>query len=143
MGITVSPRDITFSFPGSCNSDCCNLREVASKRYYINTGGEVETYKRRKAREDTSKAFERSLSYLNKTLERKVISFKGDPEEFQDKADHVLKSIYNTKEINVAHLEAINDLMLDYLAERSPRSVRFDVREPSDDSLRDNKCLML
>ena len=145
MGIYIAPKahDIVFTFNDSCNccttSRCCKP-DVEPKAVYINTGGGVESFKGRKAREDTSKAFERSLAHLNQTLDRKVIGFKGNPGEFQERSDHVLKSIYNTKQINVAHLEAINEIMLDYVAERSPS---LEVREISSEVVKTGSCVIL
>ena len=138
MALSVNPQahDIVFTFNDSCN--CC-FPSKEPKKLYINTSGEVESFKSRKALNDTSKAFQRSLAHLHQTLDHKVTTFKGDPSEFQYKTEHIIQSIYNTQEINSAHLEAINNVMLDYIAERSPS---LDVRNVSPD-LNQSKCEIL
>ena len=114
MAVTVAPRDIVFTFPNSCNSVCCRS---AGERLYINSNGVLESYKQRKAREDVEKAFNRSISHLNETLERRVVSFNGNAEVFQRKVVNILESIHALKEITFNHVEAINDLMVEYFEE--------------------------
>ena len=136
----VTTRDITFSFNDSCNcwSRCCRTSEP--KRIYVNSTGTLETYKERKARHDIERAFERSLAHLNATMERKIESFQGNPEEFQQHIASILESIYSLKEINLNHIEAINDLMLQHMHERSPRLERIETKEVEPES---SKCIIL
>ena len=142
MAVTVQPRDVTFSFPNSCNSRCCQPSEV--RELYVNSEGHLEGYKARKAVQGIDEAFNRSLSHLNATLERKVTSFQGNPEEFQVRVSGILESIYALKEVNDRHIEVINELMVEYLREKSPKSVRFEVRDPSENELEPSKwCLIL
>jgi len=136
----VTTRDVVFSFNDSCNcwSRCCHPSE--DKRIYVNSAGVLETYKENKARHDTERAFERSISHLNATMERKITSFQGNPEEFQQKVSSILESIYSLKEINLNHIEAINDLMLQHMHERSPRLERIETKEVEPES---NRCAIL
>lgn len=141
MSLSITPRDITFEFPNSCNSKCCAPQP--SRIIYINSSGQLETYKHRKARNDTSKAFERSLSHLNLTLERKVTSFQGDPLEFQMRIGSIIESINALETVNLNHIEAINQIMLRYLAERSPKSDKLELEEPTKEPLENNQCVIL
>lgn len=118
--ISVNPqaRDIVFDFRDSCNC-CTSCKPGSPQAYYVNSQGQLEPYKLRKAMHDTSQAFTRALSHLNATLERRVISFDGDPSVFQRKAESILASIHAIQSISPSHIAALNDLMLEYFHEKA------------------------
>jgi len=142
LSVTPTARDITFTFPNSCNSKCCIPSEPT---LYVNSQGQLETYKQRKARHNTEAAFNRSISHLNATLERRVTSFQGDPTEFQGRAGSILESIYALKTVNGSHIEALNELMIDYFNATPPKQVRFDIVELEEKPLEPeiSRCLIL
>lgn len=151
--VSVSPqaRDITFDFRDSCNC-CTSCKPRKPQAYYVNSQGQLEPYSTRKARYNTTQAFNRAISNLNVTLERRVISFDGDPSVFQRKADAILASIYSLQTISPSHIEAINALMLEYFQEKANgvRHVAFEdelitqgmlIEEPN--PVEPSRCLIL
>ena len=125
--VAISPqaRDITFTFRDSFN--CCRSCRTPEDQLYVNSQGQIEPYKVRKANGTPGQSFERAMKHLNETMERKVVKFDGDPDVFARKVDRVFQSINALKEINRSHIEAINALMLVYLQEESPRThVQFE-----------------
>ena len=137
MTLSIKPtaRDLVFSFKDSCNccnySACCKPNPPSQQRVYITSIGFVERYSSVKVFFSTNgktKAFERSISHLNISLDKKVTSFNGITEEFAVRIDGILKSIHHTKEVNLAHVEGINDSMLEYYAEKSPKPVTHGYR---------------
>ena len=128
LQISPQARDITFSFADSFN--CCRSCRTPDDRMYVNSQGQLERYKVHKANGSPEQAFERAISHLNLTMERKIVSFQGDPDIFARKVDRVFQSINALKEINRSHIEAINSLMLEYLQEKQEgiKHVKFKDR---------------
>jgi len=125
--LQISPQahDIIFTFNDSFN--CCRSCRTPDDPLYINSQGKVEPYKVRKANGEPEQAFQRAFAHLTTTLERKIAKFNGDPDVFSRKVDRVFQSINSLKEINLVHIEKINELMLGYLQEESPKAhVRFE-----------------
>jgi len=122
-------HDIIFTFNDSCNcpSLCCKPR--ISEEVYINSNGVLETFKERKAREDIENAFARSVMHLQETLERNVAIFNGDPKVFQFRIHKILESINLLKIINLNHIEAINELLLQYMQEKIPETAILKIEE--------------
>jgi len=149
--VAISPRarDITFAFRDSFN--CCRSCRTPEDQLYVNSQGQIEPYKVRKANGTPGQSFERAMKHLNETMERKVVNFDGDPDVFARKVDRIFQSIDSLQEINRSHIERINILMLEYLQEESPRAhVRFEdqivhpamlIEEPRPPE--DSKCLIL
>ena len=133
LQISPQARDITFSFRDSFN--CCRSCRTPDDRYYINSRGQLERYKVRKANGSPEQAFERAMKHLNATMERKLETFDGDPDIFARKVDRVFQSINALQELNRSHVEAINSLMLEYFHEQQEgiKHVRFEdkVKPPS------------
>jgi len=151
--ISVNPqaRDIVFRFQDSCNC-CTSCKPARSPRLYVGSDGRIEPFSSRKARRNTEEAFNRAISHLNATLERRVSTFHGDIVIFQRKAESILASIYALQTINLSHIEALNDLMIRYAQEVAlgERHVLFDdevmppslvVEEPI--ATKSSSCLIL
>ena len=122
--MTTNPIDITFKFKDSCNccgsSLCCKRERPVNQRVYVNSSGLVEKYKTLKViSSSVETSFKRSLSNLHLMIETKVESFEGNPLEFKSRINHILFSIDNSHRITLAHVDAINDVMLQYLTEFS------------------------
>jgi len=113
LSMSAEARDVTITFRDSCN--CCRR----SGRVYINSRGEAVSYSIFKARNDKERAFKRSVEHLNETMLRNVERFKGDPREFQVKVVRIMNSITLLERVNINHIEAINDLMVEYLRKGS------------------------
>ena len=121
--VTVQPRDVTFTFTDSCN--CCFLCVCCKKTYakeddvYVNSEGDLEEFNGSKAKKSIEDAFERAKTHLFESLKQRITAFEGSPEEFYEKAKGVLESIEVLRKINVAHIDSINDLMLEYLTSKT------------------------
>jgi len=117
--VTVQPRDVTFTFTDSCN--CCFLCFCCKKTYtkndnvYVNSEGELEEFSHSKAKKSIEDAFERAKSHLFETLKYRLSLVDGSLEEFHEKAKGILESMDSLGKINIAHIDGINELMLEYL----------------------------
>lgn len=147
LQISPQARDISFKLQDSCN--CC--RPQRPSRMYVNSNGQLEHFKVRKANGSPEQAFERSLKHLNATMERKIESFDGDPDVFARKVDRVFQSIETLGEINRSHIDKINELMLEYFNDNAKgvNHVMFadEIKPPSlvvvDPEREGGKCLIL
>ena len=55
----------------------------------------------------------------------------------------IIESINALETVNLNHIEAINQIMLRYLAERSPKSDKLELEEPTKEPLENNQCVIL
>ena len=117
MSISVSPRDITFSFPDSCNCSCCcfpsKFPEPDSKMY-VNTKGEVEQFNPEKAKQKNI-AIKRSLDNLSSALEGKFKSLSYNDSEYKQRVRAVLEGIPADKTLTAEHIVKINTILYDYV----------------------------
>jgi len=126
MSLSVTPQahDIVFTFNDSFN--CCRSCRTPDDRFYINSHGNLERFQVSKSNGSPAQAFQRAMTHLTATMERKIVKFNGDPDVFSRKVDRIFQSIDSLQEINRSHIERINALMLVYLQEESPKAhVRF------------------
>ena len=120
--VSVQPRDVIFTFTDSCNCCvtcwCCKSPED-SDQLYVNSNGDIESFNKNKAKKDIALSFQRAKQHLDETLHRRVVAFQGDPEAFQHRISSILESIDSLGHINKAHIDGINELMLEYLKSKT------------------------
>ena len=117
--VTVQPRDVIFTFTDSCNCchswGCCKHKRSKEDEVYVNSIGELETFNRRKARENIEQAFERAKTHLFENLKVRLLMIEGNPDEFYEKSKGILASIEALGKIKMTHINSINDLVLEHL----------------------------
>jgi len=127
MTLSISPRanDIYFTFQDSCN--CCRPKKPEKQQVYFNSSGKLEKYKYFKtiSRDDRilringiAKSFQRSLDHLSKTLENKVQVYRRVSCDFSTSLNNILVSATHLRSFNMSHIEAINELMREFLVEK-------------------------
>ena len=121
--VTIQPRDVTFTFTDSCNCClsclCCKNSYAKDDDVYVNSNGELEPFNKSKAKKDVEQAFERAKTHLLEGLNARLALVEGNPEEFKSRATKILESIDSLKKVNVAHIDGINELMLEYLKSKT------------------------
>lgn len=106
--------DLTFNFNDSCNCcmTCCCRKPSPNMDLYVNKTGELEKYKKSKAR-DKEISLKRSQGHLLEAIINKINSFDGNVDECLKNLDNVMNSITHLNTIKKAHIDHINEIMLE------------------------------
>lgn len=117
--VTLQPRDVIFTFTDSCNCCvscwCCKRTYKKDRDVYVNSRGELEGFNKSKAKKNIEESFERAKTNLLNTLKTRLRLIGGNRLEFHEKAGNILTSMEILGKINIAHIDGINELMLEYL----------------------------
>jgi len=111
--IPTSIPDLNFNFTDSCNccATCYCRKPDDNPPIYVNKVGELEKYKKSKAI-DAQVSLKRSTAHLMEAIIKKVNSFDGDIDECLKNLDNVMSSVKSLNSVKKAHIEAINNVML-------------------------------
>jgi len=124
--VTIQPRDVVFSFTDSCNccfkGKCSKGEPAKDEAVYVNSSGDLEKFSNSKSRKNVEASFERAKANMMKALRTKLILVDGDMDDFNGKAKSILLSMEALGKIKIAHIDSINELMIDHLRIKSEES---------------------